>query len=140
MTTTSVLDVSRGALNFGDETLYLAVLKDYSQELLASVHRIESISDKTALKDEVALLRASASYMAAERLKAAASALLLALESRQGNEAALRATLCEQARAVCVEARSGLGRPPPRVTASGSEDDVDVPVLEGVAGKPPRPV
>lgn len=36
------------------------------------------------LKDEVALLRGSASYMGAERLKMAAAALLLALESCQG--------------------------------------------------------
>ena len=36
------------------------------------------------LKDEVATLRGSASYMGADRLKMAANALLLALESCQG--------------------------------------------------------
>lgn len=36
------------------------------------------------LKDEVATLRASASYMGADRLKMAANALLWALESCQG--------------------------------------------------------
>ena len=36
------------------------------------------------LKEEVATLRGSASYMGADRLKMAANALLLALESCQG--------------------------------------------------------
>ncbi|CAL1162378.1 unnamed protein product [Cladocopium goreaui] len=132
-----VLDDCRGIMNFGDESLYLVVLKDYAEELLAAVHRIESMNDKARLKDEVALLRGSASYMGAERLKMAAAALLLALESCQGNETALRATLCEQARAVCVEARTlAAGR-----SASGTGAEVAaelVPVLEGAGEKPPR--
>eukprot|EP00435_Cladocopium_sp_Y103_P013474 s2992_g3.t1 len=134
-----VLDDSRGIMNFGDESLYFVVLKDYAEELLAAVHRIESMDDKARLKDEVALLRGSASYMGAERLKMAAAALLLALESCQGNETALRATLCEQARAVCVEARTlaAGGRGAAGTGASEMAAEL-VPVLEGAVEKPPR--
>ncbi|CAJ1409854.1 unnamed protein product, partial [Effrenium voratum] len=90
----------RGVRNFGDERLYQAVLKDYSSQLLASVHRIESFQkseDKAALTEEVELLLSSAAYLGADRLSLAARALLQTLSSRQGNEAALCATLCEQA-------------------------------------------
>ena len=132
-----VLDERRGKLNFGDESLYLAVLKDYAEELLAAVHRIESLEDKVGLKDEVATLRGSASYMGADRLKMAANALLLTLESCQGNEAALRASLCEQARAVCVEART-LAAGGRAATSEGTMPAELVPVLEGTAEKPPR--
>ncbi|CAE7535343.1 unnamed protein product [Symbiodinium sp. CCMP2592] len=102
------LDYGRGVLNFGDEGLYLAVLSDYASQLLVTVKQVESFSasgERSALRDEVALLQNSASYLAADRLSLAAAVLLRALESRQGNEAALAGSVCEQARATCVEVR-----------------------------------
>ncbi|OLQ12544.1 hypothetical protein AK812_SmicGene3485 [Symbiodinium microadriaticum] len=107
----STLDYGRGVLNFGDEGLYLAVLSDYASQLLVTVKQVESFSasgERSALRDEVALLQNSASYLAADRLSLAAAVLLRALESRQGgrcNEKALAASVCEQARATCVEVR-----------------------------------
>ena len=50
----------RGALNFGDERLYVAVLEDYSERLLHTVQRIEREADEKRLRDEVALIRSSA--------------------------------------------------------------------------------
>lgn len=61
--------------------------------------------------------------MGADRLHLAACALLTGLDG--GNVAALRSTLCEQARAVCVEAKNASGRP--SVVAVEMEE---VPVLE----------
>ena len=46
------------------------------------------------LKDEVATLRGSASYMGADRLKMAANALLLTLESCQGGSEANAGFCC----------------------------------------------
>eukprot|EP00931_Biecheleriopsis_adriatica_P114805 TRINITY_DN90700_c0_g1_i1.p2 TRINITY_DN90700_c0_g1~~TRINITY_DN90700_c0_g1_i1.p2 ORF type:complete len:177 (+),score=45.21 TRINITY_DN90700_c0_g1_i1:40-531(+) len=144
------LDFGRGALNFGDESLYLAVLEQYSQQLLTSVQRVEEASssgDRGRLREEVLLLQSSASYIAADRLKAAAAALLQALETRKGNDLALISSLCDQARALCVEVRAIVAAGGPKGGSGGGmgsslkglEADELTPVLEGAARAETQP-
>ncbi|CAE8671757.1 unnamed protein product [Polarella glacialis] len=82
-----LLDWSRGSSNFGDEKLYIAILQEYSQQLLISVGTVEDTfkrEDQAALREEVLRIQGSASYVAAERLRASAIALISALDSRSG--------------------------------------------------------
>ncbi|CAE8666374.1 unnamed protein product [Polarella glacialis] len=133
-----LLDWSRGSSNFGDEKLYIAILQEYSQQLLISVGTVEDTfkrEDQAALREEVLRIQGSASYVAAERLRASAIALISALDSRSGNIAALVGSLCDQARALCVEVRSLVAAGGPRQAgpkgARAEEADELLPVLEG---------
>ncbi|CAE8636641.1 unnamed protein product, partial [Polarella glacialis] len=59
-----LLDWSRGSSNFGDEKLYIAILQEYSQQLLISVGTVEDTfkrEDQAALREEVLRIQGSAS-------------------------------------------------------------------------------
>ena len=71
-------------------------------------------------------------YLGADRLHFAACALLSGLED--GHVPALRSSLCEQARALCVEAKSGARR------AAAAQEMEPLPVLETRETAPRRGV
>eukprot|EP00927_Polykrikos_kofoidii_P079361 TRINITY_DN76151_c0_g1_i1.p1 TRINITY_DN76151_c0_g1~~TRINITY_DN76151_c0_g1_i1.p1 ORF type:complete len:196 (+),score=40.53 TRINITY_DN76151_c0_g1_i1:79-666(+) len=78
------LDVSRGLAVFGSEQLYKAVLQEYADAVLpAALQQVRDArqqDDVDALREVSLKIQASASYLGAERLYAAASDLVVAVE------------------------------------------------------------
>mmetsp|Transcript_138021 Transcript_138021/g.243867 ORF Transcript_138021/g.243867 Transcript_138021/m.243867 type:complete len:175 (-) Transcript_138021:79-603(-) len=100
----------QGVGNFGDEGLYRKVLAEYPRTLLRDVEKIQAAhneGDYTVLFEVALHMRGSSSYVAADRLHAAACALSNALDGAAVvTREALRpfvTSVSQEAQALCSE-------------------------------------